>query len=111
MQAAGWHRFPFDTNAEASAEQRPRLSETRFRRLIRAERDEGELTSAFIRLVTLLDGEVSVPRLSEAFWFWDVGDERVRRRWAFEYYAAGIAAPPTGTTDPVAPTPDEDPEA
>jgi CRISPR type I-E-associated protein CasB/Cse2 len=111
MHAAGWQRFPYDPGAEAAAEQRPRLSETRFRRLIRAERDEGELTSAFIRLVTLLDGEVSVPRLSEAFWYWDVGDERVRRRWAFEYYAAGIAAPSIGTIDAAVPIPNEDSEA
>lgn len=112
MQAAGWQRFPFDAAAELPPEQRPRLSEVRFRRLIRAERAGGELTDAFIRLVRLLDGEVHVPRLAESFWFWDVGDERVRRRWAFEYYAAGIAAPPDDATAiPAGHTDDEDSDA
>lgn len=108
MQAAGWQRFPFDATTELPPDQRPRLSEARFRHLIRAEHADGELATAFIRLIALLDGEASVASLATAFWHWDAQDQRIRRRWAFEYYAAGAAAPDDDSADTLPHTHDED---
>jgi CRISPR system Cascade subunit CasB len=94
MQAAGWKSFPGDRRESDAGEDRPRLSEARFHRLLQAERGE-ELVTAFTRLVALLDGAVNVPVLAEDFLFW--GD-RTRHRWAFDYYAAAIAAPADPST-------------
>lgn len=98
MRAVGWKTFPYDrTEAEGGGE-RPVLSETRFRRLMKAEHDNDELVVAFVRLVRLLDGNCNVARLAEDFLYW--GD-RSRERMAFEYYAAGspVSDPSDTSTD------------
>jgi CRISPR system Cascade subunit CasB len=100
MQAAGWKSFPSDRKAEAAAE-RPLLSELRFRRLIDADSGEEQVT-AFVRLVHLLDGTVNIEELARAFLFWN---DYTKKRWTFDYYAAGIAAPQA------LPTNDEDDDA
>lgn len=100
MRAAGWKRFPGDRKESDAGDERPRLSEVRFRRLVRAERGD-ELTDAVIRLMAMLDGGVSVPRLAEDFWWWN---DQIRQRWAFDYYAAGVAAP-NDVDDPDSPDP------
>lgn len=89
MRAAGWKTFPGDRRESEAGDDRPRLSEVRFRRLLEAAPGE-ELVVAFSRLVILLDRAVSVTALAEDFLSW--GD-RTKRRWAFDYYAAGVAAP------------------
>lgn len=100
MRAAGWKRFPGDTKESDAGEDRPVLSGVRFKRLLETGGGE-EKVLAFTRLVALLDGTVNVERLADDFLLWnhpEYGD-RVRERWAFEYLAAGDAAPPTPPTD------------
>jgi CRISPR system Cascade subunit CasB len=65
------------------------MSPLRFRRLLAA-RTEEELATAMRRLVALADCQINVGDLAASLFFW--GD-KVRTRWAFEYYAAGAAAP------------------
>ncbi len=89
MQAAGWKTFPGDRRESDAGEDRPVLSELRFRRLLTAAHGE-EQVSAFIRLIALLGGAVNVTELAEDFFYWN---DRTKRRWAFDYYAAGVAAP------------------
>jgi CRISPR system Cascade subunit CasB len=90
MRAAGWRSFPNETRGDtAVGAERPRLSEIRFRRLLLTGRGE-EQVAAFTRLVRLLDGSVNVAALAEDFWYWN---ERTKKRWAFDYYAAAVAAP------------------
>lgn len=100
MRAAGWNRFPGDKKESDAGEDRPVLSGARFKRLLETGDDE-EKVLAFTRLVALLGGTVNVERLADDFLLWnhpEFGD-RVRERWAFEYLAAGDAAPPTPPTD------------
>ncbi|MHB1224476.1 MAG: type I-E CRISPR-associated protein Cse2/CasB [Gemmatimonadaceae bacterium] len=84
MQAAGWPEFPGSAKDREIGKVRPRLAEARFRRLLQTEGGE-ELVTAFTRLIALLGGTVDVVALAEAYWFWN---ERTKRRWAFDYYAA-----------------------
>lgn len=95
MRAAGWKTFPGD-RSEADAEPgiRPVLSELRFKRLLLTAPGE-DLVVALSRLVRLLGHTASVADLSAGFLAW--GHERTRKRWAFEYYAAGEAAPGSTT--------------
>jgi CRISPR system Cascade subunit CasB len=94
MQVAGWKRFPNDRRESDAGEDRPELSEARFRRLIETG-DGEEQVAAFVRLIRLLNGEMNVSAIATDFldWTHPVRGDRVRRRWAFDYYAAGIAAP------------------
>jgi len=96
MQAAGWKSFPGDRRESDAGEGRPRLSEARFRRLLHSGRGE-ERVSAFARLIALLGGTVNVAELANDFWHWN---DRTKRRWAFDYYAAGIATPPDSLSIP-----------
>jgi CRISPR type I-E-associated protein CasB/Cse2 len=94
LRAAGWKAFPDDRRKSDVAEERPRLSEARFRRLIETGPGEEQVV-AFVRLVRLLDGHVNVSAIAADFLDWSqpVRRDRVRQRWAFDYYAAGAAAP------------------
>lgn len=89
MQTAGWRSFPGERRESEAGEDRPMLSEVRFRRLLTAARGE-EQVSAFVRLIALLGGAVNIAALAEDFIYWN---DRTKRRWAFDYYAAGMAAP------------------
>lgn len=97
MQAAGWPKFPGE--GSGGGEERPRLSEERFRRLLQTDPGE-EAVTAFVRLITLLGGSVNVPALAEDFldWHHPYRGDLVRRRWAFDYYAATPAAPAESPT-------------
>jgi CRISPR type I-E-associated protein CasB/Cse2 len=112
MQAAGWKKFAGDKRESEAGDDRPRLSEARFRRLYETG-DGEEKVAAFTRLVALMDGVVKVDALANDFLLWnhpDVGD-RVRERWAFDYYHAWTAAPTTPITDPDSdPTTDDEDE-
>ena len=88
MRAAGWKSFPGEKKETEAGADRPVLSELRFRRLLKTPRDER--LDAFKRLVRILGGKVNVAALTDDFLFW--GD-KVRERWAFDYFAAGIAQP------------------
>lgn len=92
MRQLGWAVFPGDGATESTAE-RPELSEVRFKRLMQI-RDPDELLTQVTRLVSLSDGKVNVRELSRALLRWD---DVQRQRWAFQYYAADIAAPPSNT--------------
>lgn len=94
MRAAGWKAFPEGRAGSEAGDERPILSEARFRRLLGTARGE-ELVDAFTRLVALLGGSVNVAALAEDFWYWS---DCTKRRWAFDYYAAGIAVPAEDTT-------------
>lgn len=94
MRAAGWKRFAGDRRESEAGDDRPRLSEARFRRFLQV-RDGEERLDAFTRLVTFLDGRVKIDDLARDFMLWSDprrGDQ-VRERWAFYYYAAHDAAP------------------
>lgn len=102
MRAAGWKRFAGSRRESDAGEDRPRLSEARFRRLLLTGAGE-EKVAAFTRLIALLENTVKVDDLARDFVRWNHPDhgERVRERWAFLYYGAGTAAPPLPTdTDP-----------
>lgn len=91
MRAAGWSSFPGERKeADADPAARPRLSEVRFRRLLQTGSGE-EQVFMFTRLLRLIGGEVNIAALARDYlaWHWD----STRHRWAFEYYAAGAAAP------------------
>jgi CRISPR system Cascade subunit CasB len=100
MRAAGWKRFAGDRRETDAGEDRPLLSEARFRRLL--ETGEGdEKVAAFTRLIAIMGGVVNVDALSDDYLHWnypEIGD-RVREQWAFQYYAAGAAAPAALITD------------
>jgi CRISPR system Cascade subunit CasB len=80
------------------------MSPLRFRRLIEAATPEDRLV-ALRRAVALAHGRINVRDLAAACLDWS---EVRRRRWIFEYYAAGYAAPPAQPA--VAETPEETPE-
>ena len=100
MRAAGWTRFAGDRRETDTGEDRPQLSEARFRRLLEVG-DGEEKVAAVKRLLALLGGTVKVDALADDFMMWnnpEIGD-RIRERWAFEYFAAGVAAPAAPTSD------------
>lgn len=69
------------------------LSEARLRRLLQIERkDADELARALVRLVRLLKGRANVRDLTTAMLFWGDG---VKTEWAYAYFGAADAAPPT----------------
>jgi CRISPR type I-E-associated protein CasB/Cse2 len=70
------------------------LHPLRLRRLFAA-REERDCVIAFRRLIALLGKKANVADLAETLLDWPderQGDVR-RRRWAFDYYGAGFAAP------------------
>jgi CRISPR system Cascade subunit CasB len=69
--------------------ERALMKPLRFRRLIESGSEEERLTS-FRRAIGLAGGTVNVRELAAACLDWS---EVRRRRWIFEYYAAGLAAP------------------
>lgn len=94
MRAAGWKRFAGARRESDAGDDRPVLSEARFRRLLLTGDGEEKVT-AFTRLIALLGGTVKVDDLARDFMNWnhpEIGD-RIRERWAFLYYAASDAAP------------------
>jgi CRISPR system Cascade subunit CasB len=95
MRAAGWKHFAGARRESDAGEDRPKLSEARFRRLLLTGDGEEKVT-AFTRLIALLGGSVKVDDLARDFMSWNHPEhgDRVRERWAFLYYAAGTAAPP-----------------
>ncbi len=93
MRAAGWRSFPGERPSKDSTE-RPLLSDVRFRRLIETPRGEEQVTT-FVRLIALLDDSTDIAAIADDFMNW--GD-RVKRRWAFDYYAVAIAAPTEPST-------------
>lgn len=107
MRAAGWKRFAGSRREGDAGDDRPLLSEARFRRLLLTGEGE-EKVSAFIRLIALLDGEAKVDDLARDFLLWNHPEhgDRIRENWAFIYYAAGTAAPAL-PEDPDTPTEDD----
>lgn len=92
MRAAGWKTFAGDRKESEAGEDRPLLSEARFRRLLTTGPGE-EQVAAFVRLVAILDGRADVAALAADFVDWEHprrGD-RVRKRWAEDYFAARAA--------------------
>jgi len=91
-QAVG--RASFDDKEFETAAMKP----LRFRRLLGA-REPAEIAREMRRLVQLADGELDVGALAAAILDWpdpERGD-RIRTRWAYDYLAAGAAAPPADT--------------
>ena len=86
IHRVGWSHFP---RGDGESLERPKLSEARFRRLLRSD-DTSELAEALIRMVRLADSRASVSRLAADFMTWS---DDVKRRWAYDYYAASSAAP------------------
>lgn len=93
MQQAGWQTFAGDRRESDAGKDAPVLSGIRFRRLLTT--DVGEsLVTAFVRLVRQLDGTVNVHELSWDFLNWShpLHGNRVRSKWAFDYFAAATPA-------------------
>lgn len=103
MRKVGWPSFP--TGASDAA--LPAMSELRFRRLLQTG-DGPPRVSAFTRLVAQLGDEANVAALAEAFWFWNHPDAHVKQQWAFHYFNAANAAPPSLTDDVSTPEENED---
>jgi CRISPR system Cascade subunit CasB len=94
LRALGWRNFPGDrAEADAGAE-RPRLGESRFRRLLTVPGGEEQVV-AFRRLVALMDETANVSALANDFWYWS---DRTKQRWAFDYYNARAAVPASTST-------------
>ena len=112
MRAAGWKSFAGDRKESEAGDDRPRLAEGRFRRLLQTGAGE-EQVAAFVRLVELLGATANVRALAPDFLDWSHPERgpEVRRRWAFDYYAASSAAPPdrSSAADTV-PTDEDDAE-
>ena len=72
------------------------MSEGRFRRLLQVVGNE-ELMDAMRRLVRLANRGVNVRDLSDSVLYWGDG---VRKRWIFDYYGVGRAAPSAPSTAP-----------
>lgn len=91
MRAAGWKSFAGDRKESEAGEDRPLLSEARFRRLLTTGADE-EQVAAFTRLIAILDGKVNVAALASDFLDWNHPwrGERVRKAWAVDYFAARV---------------------
>jgi len=91
IRTLGWTKFPGERPEDAD---RPRLSEVRFRRLLRVT-EPGELADQLIRLIRLADGRCPVGPLAEDFeqWCTPSRSEAARQRWAFDYFNAAFAAP------------------
>lgn len=72
-----------------------RLKPLRFRRLMAA-RTPDELLTAFRRVISILDRKANVKDLSRLILGWtdDEAGDRLRTRFAFDYYDAGAYAPP-----------------
>lgn len=92
MAVLGWKKPPIGAESNVDVGERPRLSEVRFRRLLQV-REGDEQTVAFIRLVRLAEGRVSVAALSQDYLVWH--RDATKHRWAFDYYGATSAAPST----------------
>ncbi len=94
MRIAGFSRFIDPRSPSGGEDEKPKLSEVRFRRLLRTV-DGEERVAAFARLVRLLGGEVPIDSFSNDFLNWNHPEwgDRVREKWAFDYYAAGLSAP------------------
>lgn len=75
------------------AVERALMKPLRFRRLIEADNLQDRLT-ALRRAVAIADGKINVRELAAACLDWS---EDRRRRWIFEYYGAGRAAPGADT--------------
>lgn len=91
MRVAGWKKAAGDRRESDAGEDRPLLSGARFRRLLTTGPGE-EQVAAFVRLIAILDGKVDVAALSRDFLDWSHPwrGERVRRRWAEDYFAARV---------------------
>lgn len=99
MRAAGWRTFAGDRKESEAGDDRPLLSEARFRRLLTTGPDE-EQVAAFVRLVAILDSKADVTALAADFLDWNhpwKGD-RVRKRWAEDYFAARVFKTDASTT-------------
>jgi CRISPR type I-E-associated protein CasB/Cse2 len=94
MRTLGWKHFPGGRREGGGGEDRPKLAEARFRRLLKSGTGE-ERVAGFVRLVALLGRKTKVDDLARDFLDWNhpTYGPRVRERWAFLYYAAGEAAP------------------
>lgn len=64
-----------------------KVSGLRFRRLL-AVTQRDDLYPLLIRIIRLLDGKVNLIDLANAVYYWN---EKVRRRWAYDYYATAPA--------------------
>jgi CRISPR system Cascade subunit CasB len=93
MRQVGWPIFP-GARRERDIERAPKLSESRFRRLVQSESGE-ELVLQFTRLIALMGRCTDVTEVSDAFRWWDHPNGRTKQRWAFEYFNAGAATPRT----------------
>lgn len=92
VRAVGRARFD---DSESAA-----MKPLRFRRLL-ACRDDEDLVRQMRRMVTLAGRRVDVGDLAGSLLFWN---ERIRARWAFEYFAPDVPSPSATPTEETADT-------
>jgi CRISPR system Cascade subunit CasB len=68
--------------AKKKGSDQARVSDLRFRRILRLEEGD-ELYTTMIRVVRMLDDTVNVADLASSIFFWN---EKTRKRWASQYY-------------------------
>lgn len=109
----GFAKMPADPQ-KPEADNKPVLSVLRFKRLMSAANDPdptphdlADLARQFRRTVALLDGKANVEDIKRVMLGWHRPE--TRRAFAFDYFAAGIAAPLSDTA-PDADTPTDSPE-
>ena len=95
MRAVGWKKFPTGSGDE----ERPTLSELRFKRLLQATDGEAR-ADGFIRLLAIMDGKANVAEITNAFRGWGHPDGYMQKQWAFAYYNAANYAPDAATEHP-----------
>lgn len=88
-QHAGDHRFAEQMAGAGKEGEDAPVSGLRFRRLLQR-RNHDELFPALIRTVRLMDGTAHIYSLANAIYWWN---DRVRKEWAFDYYAKAPEQP------------------
>lgn len=80
--------FPTQLGKPEKGKDKSPLSGLRFRRLLQA-READELLQLTGRAISLLDGNANLCDLADSVYWWN---DRVRRRWAFDFYDANPSA-------------------
>lgn len=86
------HKESFARRAATSKEgaSNPRLSDLRFRRLLKRE-TRSDLFLPLIRVLQLVKGEANVRTLADDLYWWEISP-KARQRWAREYYSQLLSA-------------------
>lgn len=85
FRTLGWRQFPYDKQESDAGDDRPVLSELRFKRLLQTSGEE-DLLAAFVRLIALAGGATNVADTARIYLNWDF--DRTKRDIALTYFNA-----------------------